>query len=164
VFKAVDKQKGDVRVIKDCWVDMRRTDRTEKEIVKGIKDAIGSQYFLEHFVDICGDRRTDASGGFQKLMDVLANKTFEAMDNYEVQSLVMARSNRAPVYAESLGSPNRNHHAGRSSPPTPRAPKVPPHPRFRYQVVYREQGVSLYEVNSLEEVFEYLDDVVDGTC
>ncbi|KAF9641869.1 hypothetical protein BDM02DRAFT_3194391, partial [Thelephora ganbajun] len=38
----------------------------------------------------------------------------------------------------------------------------PLHSRFRYQIVYTERGVSLYNITSLSETFEYLTQVTDG--
>jgi len=37
------------------------------------------------------------------------------------------------------------------------------HPRFRYQVVYKEKGQSLYQVTSLKEVFKHLYHVTAST-
>ena len=41
-------------------------------------------------------------------------------------------------------------------------PLIPPYPLFRYQVVYSEKGVSLFEVASLKDMFKHLDQIVDG--
>ncbi|KAF9646538.1 hypothetical protein BDM02DRAFT_3270901 [Thelephora ganbajun] len=139
VFEVVDQETKEVRAIKDCWVENRRGKHMEHEIVA-----------------------TDTSGGFQGVCDILSKEEFKSLDNFYPQLLVLARTNSKPIYSRFVGNstPNRSHHSRRSPPPTQLAPTIPPHPRFRYQVVYSNRGISLFEVTSLEKVFVYLDQTV----
>lgn len=132
VFRAAVKGTDEVRVIKDCWIESGRGEHTENTISKEIQDATGSQAFLKHFINICGECQTDTSRGFQKLCKTLTDGTFKV--------------------ALALADPSWMIHS-----------KLPL-PRFRLQVAYCEEGMSLFEVSSLEEVFRYLDQVMDGMC
>lgn len=165
MFEVVDQETKEVRVVKDCWVENRGGKQVEHEIVAGIKGAISTDDFLEHFVDICAHRKTDTSGGFQEVCNILTMGVFEPLNNFRPQPLVLARTNPKPIYSKLAGNstPNQSHQSRQSPPPTQPAPTIPPHPRFRYQVVYSEKGISLFEVSSLRELFVCLEQVVNGT-
>jgi len=159
VFEVVDKESQKVRVIKDCWVEERRERYMEHEIVEEIKKTIDAEFFSKHFVGICGHRKTDTSGGFQAICNILTKGEFKP------QPLILTRTSSKPIYSKlAKGSaPSQSHHSQRSPPSTQPAPTSPPHPRFRYQVVYSEKGKSLLEVTSLNEVFVHLEQIVNGT-
>ena len=162
VFEVEDKVTREVRVLRDCWAE----DHMEHGILAGIKEVISADDFLKYFVGICGHCKTDISGGFQKVCNVLTQRTFEVLNGFKPQPLVLVCPRPKPIYTELAGNsnPNQSHHSNRSPPTTRPAPGIPPCPRFRYQVIYCEKGVSLYEVASLAEVFKSLDQIVDGMC
>ena len=79
----------------------------EHEIVAGInKDTNDAERFREHFIDICGYRRTDASGGFDNVCKVLKDRTFGGTKS---------------VCEFPVPAPSRDQPKGKSSrePPTP---------------------------------------------
>ena len=148
----------EVRVLKDCWAENREGEQREHEIVAGIKETMEQDDFLEYFVDICGYRKTETSGGFREVCNILTERTFEAMDNIKPQALTPTdnMSTRSSI-------PNQHRHPDRYAPSSWLAPEVPPHSRFRYQVVYQKEGTPLYGVTSLEKAFKYLGQTVEGT-
>ena len=167
VFEVRDKETGEVHVLKDCWIENRRREQTEHEIVTEIKEVVGPDNFCRYFVDTCGHRETDLSGGFQGICSIPDEGTFKALDKYKPQSFVLARFKSKPTHTQSAaGNSDPNQSCSSTEPPPPtrltsEGPEVP-HPLFRYQIVYCEKGMPLYEVTSLEEVFEYLGQIIDG--
>ena len=140
----------------------------EHEILAAIKrDMEGVANFHEYFVDICGYRKTDASGGFGKICDLPKTETFVPGDVFGLYFLVPPNLvNEVPkVYLESA--------KGKIADQTPylhpapvgrkRTPKNPPHSRYRYQAVYAEKGRSLFQVASFPDVFKYIRQAADGT-
>ncbi|KAF9646647.1 hypothetical protein BDM02DRAFT_3270848 [Thelephora ganbajun] len=152
----------EVRVIKDCWVEDRPGKQVEHDIVTEIKKSMDDQTFREYFIDICGYRKTDTSGGFDSVCKILEKRTFMPREKFEPQYLVPASVNPKPIYADSARDSiaDQDHRLQPSS--TKRAPNNPPHPRLRYQVVYEEKGISLFEVTSFAEVFLHIGRATEG--
>ena len=163
MFEVVDKETEEVRVIKDCWVEDRPGKQMEHEIIEGIKDDMNSEEFREYFVDICGHRKTETSGGFGKICKILETKSFVEKE-YEPNLIVPASSARWPTYAgQTKDSIADQHHRLRSTEGEEvLVPDTPPHPRFRYQVVYEEKGTSLFGVTSFEKMFLYIGQAAEG--
>jgi len=122
----------------------------EHDIVTEIKSDMGDEMFDEHFIGICGHHKTDMSGGFGRVCKILENRTFVPRDQPEPQILVPATDTPKPISNPAAPIPDQDHRLRSAS--TPLAPEHPPHPRFRYQVVYDERGMSLFEVASFAEV------------
>ena len=158
MFLVSDINTNEVRVIKDCWVELRNGRQTEGQIVQEIKKKI--QNFSTHFIDIIEDRKPDAPKGLRSLCDILVHRKFQPTEDFKPLVFIPVRSRSA--YSQQAGTPNQNHLSEQPTPRSKLAPNFPPHPRFRYQVVYCEQGSSLYEAGSLENVFEYLAQTVEG--
>ena len=152
-----------MRVIKDCWVEDHPGNQMEHEIVAGIKKDMGDeQKFREHFIDIKGYRKTDASGGFLNICKILETRTF-IPTKYEPQFLIPApRSQKSTYTGQTEGLIADRDHRLQSTQET-EAPTKPPHPRFRYQIVYREKGMSLFELTSFAEVFVYICQGAEGS-
>ena len=83
MFEVRDKETGEVRVLKDCWIENRRREQTEHEIVTEIKEVVGPDNFCRYFVGTCGHRKMDLSGGFQRIYNILDEGTFKALDKYK---------------------------------------------------------------------------------
>ena len=83
VFEVGDKETGEVRVLKDCWVENRRREQTEHKIVTEIEEVVGPDNFCRYFVGTCGHRKTDLSGGFQRIYNILDEGTFKTLDKYK---------------------------------------------------------------------------------
>lgn len=162
VFQVKEQGKEEVHVIKDCWVEDRPGKWMEHEIAAGIKNDMGDTKFREYFVDICGHRKTDTSGGFNGICGILKNRTFVQEDNFGPQLLIPASGKDRPIYS----FPTEVAIADRDNRLLPthqkQAPQNPPHPRFHYQVVYREKGKSLFDMSSFAEVFSYICRAADG--
>ena len=124
----------------------------EHDIVTEIKSDMDDEMFRKHFIDICGHHRTDMSGGFDRVCKILENRTFVPRDRFEPQMLVPATDTPKPTYDPAASVADQDHRL--QSAPTRPAPEHPPHPRFRYQVVYDERGMSLFEVASFAEAFD----------
>ena len=88
------------------------------------KDTNDAERFREHFIDICGYRRTDASGGFDNVCKVLEDRTFGGTKSVSSSFLLLAETNRyrpdQGLDHESRLPPSANRR-GKSSrePPTP---------------------------------------------
>ena len=124
----------------------------EHDVVTDIKSDMEDEAFDEHFIGICGHRRTDMSGGFDRVCKILKNRTFVRRNQFEPQILVPATETPRPTYDPAASVADQDHRLRSAS--IRLAPKHPPHPRFHYQVVYDEKGKSLFEVGSLVEVFK----------
>ncbi|KAF9783769.1 hypothetical protein BJ322DRAFT_1066990 [Thelephora terrestris] len=165
VFEVKIEGENEARVLKDCWVENREGKQMEHEIVAGIRETMKHDDFHRHFVNICGHLKTETSGWFREFCNILNEGTFEAKDNFRPQALILIRPNSKSIYdpMSTGGSvPNQNRHPDMLAPTTRPAPEVPPHSRFRYQVVYQEEGTTLYGVTSLEKAFKYLGQTVDA--
>ncbi|KAF9783771.1 hypothetical protein BJ322DRAFT_1066999 [Thelephora terrestris] len=157
VFEVKIEGGDEVRVLKDCWAENREGEQREHEIVAGIKETMEQDDFLKYFVDICGHRETETSGGFHEVCNILTERSFEVMDNIRPQALTLTDN-----ITTGSSIPNQHRHPDRYAPSSWLAPEVPPHSRFRYQVVYQEEGTPLYGVTSLEKAFKYLGQTVDA--
>ena len=158
VFEVKDKDKA-VRVIKDCWVEERPGKLMEHDIVARIKKDMGNKNFRAWFVDICGYRKTEMTGGFSKVCEILKDRTIDRSGVTlhkllpPVPNMSINRSTPGPTATQEL--------VCKPTKTTP-APEYLPHPRFRYQVVYEEKGKSLYEVTEFDLVFWYIGRVAAG--
>ena len=181
-FEAVDRKSKEVRVIKDCWIEDRSGKLLEHDVVamvkhdiaagikgdivagvkhdvpEGIKHDAGD--FHKHFIDICGYQRTDKFGRFDNICEILKAGTF-IKHQFEPQLLV-STTGAQKVYLESakdgIADEDTFLQPAQREPP----PVTPPHPRFRYQVVYSERGKSLFEVTLFSDAFTYLAQAADG--
>jgi len=161
VFEVKD-QAAKVYVIKDCWVEDRPGKRKEHEIVAGIKNDMSDEEFRKHFVDIRGHRETYTSGGFGRVCNILRNRKFKPKV-FEPEFLVPTSSAQKATYTDQAqGSIADQDHYLQSTEET-EVPRNPPHPRFRYQVVYDEKGESLFEVTSLSKVLAYIGQAAEGS-
>jgi len=122
---------------------------------------MNNEEFREHFVDICGHRKTNMSGGFGKICKILETETFVEKE-FEPSLIVPASGVQRPTYTnQAKGSIADQHHRLRST-EEKKVPENLPHPRFRYQVVYNEKGMSLFEVTSFKDVFSYIGQAAEG--
>jgi len=162
VFEVVDEETKEVRVIKDCWVEDSPGKQMEHEIIAGIKHGMNSEEFREHFIDICGHRKTDTSGGFGKICKILETETFVEKE-FEPSLIVPASGAQRPTCTDRRAGDSiaDQHHRLRST-EGKRVPENPPHPRFRYQVVYDEKGTSLFEVTSFDDGFLHIGQAAEG--
>jgi len=161
VFEVVDEETKEVRVIKDCWVEDRPGKQMEHEIIAGIKHDMNNEEFREHFVDICGHRKTDMSGGFGKICKILETKTFVEKE-VELNLIVPTSGTQQATYTGQAKDSIADQHHRLWSTEEKKVPENPPHPRFRYQVVYNEKGTSLFEVTSFKDVFSYIGQAAEG--
>ena len=149
MFEVKDQATKEVRAIKDCWIEDHPGEQLEHEVVMGIKKEMDNKNFRKHFIDINGYRKTDTPGGFDSVCGILKNRTLVPRENFEPDFLIPA-----PDASESTHTTDQD----RLRP----APKDLPHPRFRYQVVYDEVGISLFDVTSFADVFKYIDQAAEG--
>ena len=166
VFEVTGKEKTKVHVIKDRWIEDRLGKQMEHQIVVEIKgDIDDDEEFHKHFIGICGYRRTDTSGWFSDICEVLKNPALmpgEHSEHFEFWLLVPAPSTQKPLYTgPGKASVADQGHLLHSTPTKP-APQNLPHPRFRYQVVYDERGISLFEVTLFVDAFIYLGQAAGG--
>jgi len=134
----------------------------EHEIVAEIKRDMGDyQEFCKRFIDICGHRKIDTSGGFGRVCMILENGTFELAEDFGLLFLVLTPEAPKPDYGTAASVATQDHRLEQT--PTKPASEHLPHPRFRYQVVYGEKGISLFEVTSFGEVFKCISQATDGT-
>jgi len=159
-FEVVDQETKEIRVIKDCWIEDRPGKPMEHDVITGIKSNMGDKTFHEHFIDICGHRKTGMSGGFDRVCKILENRSFKPGDQFEPSILVPVTDIPKPTYDPAASVADQDHRL--QSAPTKLAPEHPPHPRFRYQVVYNTKGVSLFEVTSFGDVFWHLGRATSG--
>ena len=159
VSEAKDEETQEVRIIKDCWIEDRYEKEMEHEIVAEIKTAMTDQRFCDYFIDVYGHYKTGASGGLGRVCEILENSTFKADEEFEPRPLVLTPIPK-PIYTPTAPVANQSHYLEPA--PTKLAPERPPHPRFRYQVVYSEKGVSLFEVTSFANVFVHIHRATEG--
>ena len=146
--------------MKDCWVEDRVGKQMEHEVIKGIKqDMENDADFHKYFINICGYQKIATSGGFNKLCKNLKTKTFAEVD-FGFQRLVPTDALKQ-VYHTSAEDrvPKQDGFLFQTSDDIP---PDPPNPRFRYQIVYSEKGISLFEVPSFADVFTHIVQAADG--
>ena len=162
VFEVVDQKTKKIRVIKDCWVEDCAGKQMEHEIVMGIKqDVKNSKNFHKYFIDICGYQQTDTSGGFDKLCKNLKTRNFIEAD-FQPWCLIPTTDIQKPVHHSSAEDRIPDQGGCLLQTLEECTPPVPPHPRFHYQVVYEEKGISLFEVPSFADVFTHIVQAADG--
>ncbi|KAF9643095.1 hypothetical protein BDM02DRAFT_3132663 [Thelephora ganbajun] len=147
-------------VIKDCWVEERPGKQMEHLIIKKVQEAMSYDKFHEHFVDFCSYCRVvnAALAKYSKnlfssgldtgseAIPLIREAEVNHAANYSLLGQAMVASQDS--YLESgTRSVIQQHH---------------PHPRFRYQIVYTERGVSLYNITLLLETFECLIQVMNS--
>jgi hypothetical protein len=159
VFEVEDLRTGGKCVIKDCWVEDRPGKEMEHNIAARIKERVGKEEFCEYFIDVCGHRRTDMSGSFEMVCQSLKAGTFNPGGGFHPKLVVPPTKSRSS-YMSGAPVANQDHYLRPAE--TKAAPSHPPHPRFRYQIVYKERGISLFEVTSLEKVFLYISHAAEG--
>lgn len=142
VFKVKDEMTGEVCVIKDCWVEDYAGRQMEHEVVAMIKEKMGDKVFCDHFIDISGYCRTDTAGGFARICQMFPIRPFTPSPQPLVSIFQSSNPQQPPLAAEPV-------------------PMILPHPCFHYQVIYNEEGESLYQVTEFANVFEYLAQATD---
>jgi len=155
VFDAVDQETGDARAIKDYWVEDHPGEQLEHDIVSRIKGKMGGEKFCKYFVDTCGHRKTDPPRAFNSLCKTLDSKTSMPRDYYGPQFLTAAADASKLILTDQRHLPQ--------STLTKWSTSNPPCPRFRYQVVYGEKGISLFEIPSFVDGFVHIGRAADGT-
>ena len=150
VFEVIDQTTGKVRVIKDSWVEDCPGRKMEHEIAADIRNKVGGTGFHKHFVGICGYRKTEVSGGFNSICDIFENGTFIA---HRLQPRLLVPAPNTPRN----GIADEDHFLQ----PT-LSERTLGYPRFRYQVVYDEKGISLLDMVSLVTAFKHLGQAADG--
>lgn len=162
VFEVIDQRTKEVRVIKDCWVEDHAGNQMEHEVVAGIRRGVNNdENFHKHFINICGYQKTDTSGGFDRLCKVLKTETFGGVD-FRSWHTTPITDFQKPVYHPSAEDMTPNQGGYLLQTPAEHTPATPPRSRSRYQVVYDEKGISLFEVPLLADVFKYLVQATDG--
>ena len=160
VFEVTDQGTKEVRAIKDCWIEDRPDKQMEHDIVAEIKRDVGAEEFGKYFVDVCGHRKTEMPGGFKSICDILENRNFILADEFKPLALI-ATDTPKPSYTASASVADQEHRLQQT--PAKQALEHPPHPRFRYQVVYAEVGMSLFEEESFGKVFRHISRAAYGT-
>jgi len=148
VFKVNDQETEEVRVIKDCWLEDRPGGQMEHEVVAEIKTIMGDKEFRKNFIDIDGHRKTYESGRLNSVCEILENRTSE---NSEPDFVV-----HVPC------APQSSYHHRFQPDPVEWVSNDLPHPRFRYQVVYNEAGISLFQVTSFADAIKHIGQAADG--
>lgn len=159
----IDQETKNVHVIKDCWVEDRPEKQMEHDIVAGIKNDMGDDNkFHKYFIDICGYQKTDTSGGFGNICNILNTRTLLPIEDFEIRILVLASDTQNRIYTNQTNDSIAKQDHLLQPTPTKKAPQSLPHPRFHYQVVYGEKGKSLFEVSSFVDVFVYISQAAEG--
>jgi hypothetical protein len=161
VFEVKDLRTGGNCVIKDCWVGDCLYKEMEHDIVAKIKRSMGDEEFCNHFIDIYGYHKKDMSGGFGEVCKLLKTGTFESVEGFEPELLVPPTESR-PSYTSGAPVTDQGHYL--RSTKKKAGPAHPPHSQFRYQIVYKEKGISLFEVTSLDKVFKYISQAAEGAA
>jgi hypothetical protein len=161
VFEVDDPGTGGKRVIKDCWVEDRPGKEMEHSIVTGIKMGMDRKEFCGHFIDVHTHHKKEMSGRFGEMWKLLNAETSKFTEGIETEPLVPPIQPTS-AYAVGTSVANQDHllQPTESKPP----PSHLPHPRFRYQIVYEEKGISLFEVPSFGDVFLYISEAAEGTA
>ena len=133
-FEAYIDGEATALVIKDCWLEDRDDKALEHEIVAKVRTAMGQEEFRGRFIDVCGHRVT-RNVALDRVCEILRQE-FSEQEGFYVVPLHWSRQ--------------------------PTEPKKPPHPRFRYQIVYEERGSSFYHITSLQKAYMDLNEVTKG--
>jgi Fungal protein kinase len=162
VFEAYleDHKNLEPYAIKDCWVEDRPGKQMEHAIIEQVREVIGRQAFCEHFVDFRGYRKVTNEAITKYCGITLCSETPSWSKIYPL--VLEAKVDHATTYTKSgqavVIDPEFRLEPGASS----AAHQRHPHPRFRYQIVYAERGVSLYDITSLSKLFGHLIEVTKG--
>jgi hypothetical protein len=159
VFEVDDPGTGGKRVIKDCWVEDRPGKEMEHSIVVGIKMRMDEKEFCQHFIDVHGHHKKEMSGRFGEVWKLLNTETSKSTEGIETEPLIPPIQPTS-AYAVGTSVANQDHllQPTENEPP----PSHLPHPRFRYQIIYEEKGISLFEVPSFGDVFVYISEATEG--
>jgi hypothetical protein len=161
VFEVKDPRTGGTCVIKDCWVEDRLGKEMEHDIIARIKGSMSDEEFCNYFIDIYGYHKKEMSGGFGEVCKLLKTGTFESVEGFRPEPLVPPTESRSSY---TLRAPVAKRSYYLQSAEKKAVPTHPPHPRFRYQIVYKEKGISLFEVTSFEKVFKYINQAAEGAA
>lgn len=167
VFEVKDQEDQGIRVIKDCWVEDRPGKDAEHIIAGNIKQKMGEVTFNKYFVNIIGHRRTDPTGGFLRVCEMLKKERFgpepRSLGCLCLYPLVPIEEKKSS-YNQSAGNQisNQDRHLTPNLSGDPKKQKHTIHPRFRYQIIYEEKGESLYQVTSLADLIHHLAHVTLG--
>jgi len=134
VFDAWVEGEATTLVIKDCWLEDRQDGALEHDTVDRVRGAVGQAEFRRRFIDIRG-HRTTRNAALDRACAILKHDF----------------NKRGGFYAVPI-------HGSRHVMETMK----PPHPRFRYQIVYREKGDSFYHIKSLQKAYLDLNDITKG--
>lgn len=166
VFRAIDKTNpGEIRrVVKDSWVEQREGGRCpEHEIVQKIRKSLGDERFNNHFVNTLGHCFI-RNLTLDNVCKILSRRGLDGGFTYSVESLDPqhhGQSNHEKAYTPQSTSWVENQ-LQFVTPKLRRRESRPIHPRLRYQVVYEEEGTSLYQVTSPQQMFRSLENVIKG--
>ena len=162
MFEVKDQATEKVHVIKDCWVEDRPGKLPEHEIVARIKSKMDDDKFGQHFVNICGHHKMHPSGGFDRVCKILQTRKF-ILNVFEPELLIPAPSTQKATYSTQATHSIADQDHFLQPTPKKEVPANPPHPRFRYQVVYEESGKSLFEVTLLSDALAYIHQAAEGS-
>lgn len=167
VFRVIDKTNpGEVsRVLKDSWSEQREGGRRpEHEIVQAVRKALGDGPFNNHFVNTLGHCFI-RNATLDNICAILSRRGSDGRATYSVATL--NPQHPGPGNHERTYTPEISIAVADQIPflaPKPRKWKAYPiHPRLRYQVVYEQEGVSLYRGISPHQTFRSLENVIEGT-
>jgi len=162
MFEATDRRERSSHIIKDCWVEDRAGKQPEHDITEKVKNDMGGEKFHEYFVDVRGHHRAVTSGTLDHLSKILETGTFAPGDDFEPRLLAPATDTKKEIYDSAAKDHIANQDNRLRQTPTELPPTNPPHPRFRYQVVYCETGIPLSNVTSFTDVFTSIGRAADG--
>ena len=148
-------------VIKDCWVEDRPGKQMEHVIINQVREAMGHDKFRMHFVDFCSYRKVTNEALTKYCRIPSSGKLDTGIETFPLvwEAKVDHTTNYSQLSQAMVASQDSRLESGARSATQQRRP----HPRFRYQIVYRERGTSLYDITSLSEAFGHLIEVVNGT-
>ena len=159
VFEAEDRKTKGKYVIKDCWIEERPGRELEHDIVKKIKADMGDEDFNKYIIGIRAHQKTVMSEGFGDICDFLRNRTFRSNEESALKTFVPVST---PKQSHTSDAPVANQDNRLKPTKTIHALERPPQPRSRYQIVYEERGISLFEVTSFQMVFIHIGQAMEG--
>lgn len=152
------------RVVKDSWVEQREGGRRpEHEIVQTVHKAMGDKRFNDHFMNTLGHCFV-RNPALDNICKILSKRGSDGRVTYLVESLNPqhhGRSDHEKVYTPQSTTTVENQIPLLTPKPWQGEPR-PIHPRLRYQVVYEQEGTSLYRAASPHQVFRALENVIKG--
>lgn len=166
VFRVIDETSPSkiYRVVKDSWVEQREGGRCpEHEIVQTVRNALGDECFNNHFVNTLGHCFI-RNPALDNICKILSSRKPDGGVPYSVEPLnpqYRGRGDHEKVYT-SQSTTTVVDQLPFLTPTLRRAESRPFHPRLRYQVVYEEEGKSLYQVAPPLQIFRSLENVVKG--